>query len=124
MVCGRITLPCGARAWVCVSASAWAAYSVLKGKNMENVISLSRAKIARNGKECEHKNIIVDEELAEVECAKCGERLNPSLVLARFAREESRWGNNLIALREAQEALKEKRRCKCQHCGKFTNIKI
>ena len=88
------------------------------------VISLSRAKIKRNGVSCQHVNIVIDEELAEVECAECGERMNPVFVLARFAKQESVWGNRLIALRAEQEALKERCRFKCQHCGKYTNIMV
>lgn len=86
------------------------------------VISLSEARNRFAPGKCLHRQMIVDEELASVECKTCGEKLNPVAMLARFAREESLWQRRGEELKKYHAALDAKVRCKCQHCGKMTRV--
>lgn len=86
------------------------------------VISLSAVRM-RIGK-CEHKHLIVDEQLSLVTCQACGEQINPIYVLSRMATEESLWMRRFHAMNEAREKLKLRQRCKCDHCGRMTQIHI
>lgn len=77
----------------------------------------------RPGK-CQHMHMTVDDELATVACDDCGEKLNPVAVLLRLANEESRWGQRANELRDALQRLDQRQRCKCQHCGQMTRIRV
>lgn len=87
------------------------------------VLCLAEARTRYQRGKCQHVHIIVDEELAEVECADCGAKLNPIAVLVRYAREESRLSQNIEGLNKARESLDKRLRTKCQHCGQMTRIK-
>lgn len=78
---------------------------------------------AREG-QCRHLNITVHEDLLEVVCRDCGEKLNPIWVLTRMAKEETKWSMRRAEFMKARAALAERQRCKCQHCGQMTRIKI
>lgn len=71
---------------------------------------------------CLHRRATIDAEARLVECADCKASLDPIEFLALLAREETR----LDRLRESNAAvskmLDEKRRFKCAHCGKFTDV--
>jgi uncharacterized protein CbrC (UPF0167 family) len=78
-------------------------------------------------KTCQHRSIIVDTRLAEVECADCQAKLNPVAALA-FLMKNWEWINrrneNLIEahrkmLADFQE-FETRKRMRCQHCGKLT----
>lgn len=71
---------------------------------------------------CKHMHIIVDTDLAEVECQDCGAKLNPVATLARMATEETRWANEGRRAKEAMAELSKRVRCKCRHCGQMTTI--
>ena len=71
---------------------------------------------------CRHSNFLVDVSLQEVECGKCGQKLNPMFVIERMANEESRGRSLLTELQEDIEKSKNKMRCKCEHCQKMTRI--
>ncbi len=88
------------------------------------VISLTEARNKYRLDKCQHKHMTVDEELNEVECADCGAKLNPVSVLVRFAQEESRWSREGERLRELHKKLDARIRCKCQHCGQMTQIRL
>jgi len=90
--------------------------------NKTNVISLCDARNKFKIDKCKHKHIEVDEELALVECADCGEKLNPVAMLLRFAHEESMWGRRCEELKKYLVELDARVRCKCQHCGRMTRI--
>lgn len=83
----------------------------------ETVIELKRF----NDK-CRHNKYIVDPQLATVECAICGEKLNPIWVLTELSHKEARARNVVDDLKEQAEKTKNKLRCKCQHCGEMTRI--
>ncbi len=89
-----------------------------------NVVSLKEARNKYRADKCQHKHMTVDEDLNEVECDDCGAKLNPVAVLTRFAREESRWQREGERLRELHKELDARVRCKCQHCGQMTRIRV
>ena len=78
---------------------------------------------AKTSESCRHLRIQIDPALTYVECASCGEKLNPVWVLERMIKESSQWKNSLDEYREIVKKLEKKRRAKCEHCGKFTAVK-
>lgn len=82
---------------------------------------LSPHEVGKFGK-CQHPSFVVDEALAEVECAVCKEKLNPVWVLARLASKDRRMHEASIRYREEMARLAERERTKCQHCGQITRI--
>lgn len=85
-----------------------------------NVISLSEVSERYRHDVCRHRNLLVDADKAEVECADCGVKLNPIAMLARFASEQTRWQRAREGMLEERRKLEEKQRCRCEHCGKLT----
>ena len=79
-------------------------------------------------KKCFHHKIFVDESLNYVECGDCGEKLNPVWVLSRFANEENsvQWQQDRerIRLKLEREEFRNRKRTKCKHCGRMTEINI
>lgn len=73
---------------------------------------------------CRHNQVLVDEKLAEVECADCGAKLNPMWVLINLAHEDSLLRTNWAGMRAEIRLLGERTRTKCQHCGKMTRVSI
>lgn len=65
---------------------------------------------------------IVDPKLAEVECGKCGEKLNPMWVLAEIASHDRRLHESQARYQDEQRRLAERSRTKCQHCHQMTRI--
>jgi hypothetical protein len=88
------------------------------------VISLKEARNKYRPDKCRHRNMTVDAELNEVECDDCGAKLNPVAMLMRFANEESRWAREGEHLKELHKELDARVRCKCQHCGQMTRIRL
>jgi Zn finger protein HypA/HybF involved in hydrogenase expression len=77
--------------------------------------------VARHG-QCLHDRYIVDDKKAEVECATCGERLNPMWVLAQLCSKDARIHAAQKRYAEEMERLAEREKTKCHHCGKMTRI--
>ena len=75
--------------------------------------------------ECLHTFVtyIVNDAEADVECGRCGTRLNPMWVLAQIAIHDRRHHEAQKAAKAMSARLEEKRRCKCEHCGKMTRIR-
>ena len=71
---------------------------------------------------CWHKRFIVDEQLAEVECADCHEKLNPMWVLQQLSIQENRFHELHARYHDELKRLGERSRTKCQHCGEMTRI--
>jgi len=96
------------------------------GEIAETVISI-KAKDWKGYGACEHNSVIVDEDLWLIECAECGERLDPIQYLVGLARRERRYKYESDVLKKRCEKvlgiLEKKTRTKCEHCGKLTNIK-
>ena len=59
---------------------------------------------------------------AEVECGSCGERLNPMWVLSQIAKAEARIHQSRKAHQEEMKRLNDRKKTKCNHCGKMTAI--
>lgn len=74
-------------------------------------------------KPCYHEAFVVDQEKSEVECAKCGEKLNPMWVLSYLAGQDRRMAENHAYAQESMSRLADRSRTKCQHCGKMTRIR-
>lgn len=79
------------------------------------------------GLECLHSPLmgasyIVDEKLAEVECGKCGAKLNPMWVLGQIATQDRRFQESQARYQDEQRRLAERSRTKCQHCQRMTRI--
>ena len=77
---------------------------------------------------CLHDHFQVCDSAAEVTCGKCGEKLNPMWVLQYLARSESLFKEELkyaqAELRLTAKRIAEKKRAKCQHCGKMTEVRV
>jgi len=73
---------------------------------------------------CSHFMVqyVVDEALAEVECGKCGAKLNPMWVLSKLASQDRRFEEGQKRYQEEMQRLGERSRTKCFHCGKLTDI--
>jgi hypothetical protein len=71
---------------------------------------------------CHHDAFVVDPKKSEVECAKCGESLNPMWVLSYLAMKDRNIASNFDRAQEAMTRLAQRVRTKCQHCGKLTRI--
>lgn len=71
---------------------------------------------------CQHVNMEVDEELNSVKCSDCSADLNPINLLARLARDESRYGERVEEMKKLKAELEARSRCKCKHCQKMTPI--
>lgn len=62
---------------------------------------------------CPHWHLLIDEEAGLVECGDCGDELDPYMMLARYAEEETR----LDALRREISADLAKGVLACIRCG-------
>lgn len=71
---------------------------------------------------CRHNNIIVDEARSEVECADCGQLLNPVAILVKFAHQDDNFYWRREALRKEVESYEDRLRFKCGKCGQVNNI--
>lgn len=74
-------------------------------------------------KPCYHSAFVVDQEKSEVECAKCGEKLNPMWVLSYLATQDRNMVDNYRHAHEAMNLLEQRRRAKCEHCGRMTRLR-
>lgn len=77
----------------------------------------------KKGSACYHESFIIDEQKQEVECAKCGERLNAMWVLSYLANQDRQFRDTRKLADDAMTRLQERSRTKCQHCGKMTRIR-
>ncbi len=86
----------------------------------DNVVSLELYK----RKQCRHLHFRIDEAMAQVECCSCGEFLDPMAALVRLARQQSVLGRAIEQKKLLDEKLSKRIRCKCEHCGQMTRIRI
>ncbi len=84
------------------------------------IISFELKKKQYNG--CPHVNVLVDENLAYIECAKCGKELNPIQYLAGLARSENSLELRIELLKKQAIKIDDRLRTKCTHCGEMTRI--
>jgi ribosomal protein S27E len=78
--------------------------------------------LVREYQKCFHRQFLVDESKAAVECADCHEKLNPMWVLSHLASENSRFLEASRRYQDEMARLRERSRTKCQHCGQMTRI--
>lgn len=78
--------------------------------------------LIRDWGKCSHGQFLVDESKAEVECGKCGEKLNPMWVLARLAGDDTKFHEAAKRYQEEMKRLNERSTTKCNYCGKMTRI--
>ena len=71
---------------------------------------------------CRHGRFLVDERLAEVECAECHENLNPMWVLRQLANRESQQAQKRDHLRKLVKQLGDRVRYKCRACGEMNDM--
>lgn len=83
---------------------------------------LAPYEVAKRG--CHHYpgHFIVNESLAEVTCADCGEKLNPMWVLQQLATRDRNFAEAHTRYHEQMKRLSERTSTKCRHCGKMTRI--
>lgn len=80
--------------------------------------------VRRFAGECFHRRIVLDRDLAEIECGDCHAKLNPVQWIENQARvfewmlEREREARATIAAANART------RTKCQHFGQMTGVKI
>lgn len=84
--------------------------------------SIPRFLIPQRSSTCAHSAFLIDYEKAEVECQKCGEKVNPMWALWRLATQERQWHEGRERYLEEQKRLDERLRTKCQHCKQITRI--
>lgn len=72
---------------------------------------------------CQHRRAIVDEKLAELTCADCGEKLNAIKFLVTMAGQLRTWEYAQRDIAKARAELEERKRCTCTKCGEVTEIR-
>jgi hypothetical protein len=65
---------------------------------------------------------IVEQSAADVECGKCGAKLNPMWVLVHLAVNDRRYEESQKRHQEEMKRLAERSRTKCEHCRQMTRI--
>jgi ribosomal protein S27AE len=58
----------------------------------------------------------------ELECARCGTKVDPMFVLRELANQESRWFDNRERYQDEMKRLDERKKTECEHCGRMTRI--
>lgn len=64
----------------------------------------------------------VDYDSGDCKCLACGSRVTAIFVLQKMMLKESRWMQTREAYQEEMKRLAERKKTKCTHCGKMTNI--
>lgn len=74
------------------------------------------------GVKCLHRRFLVDDKLAEVECADCHEKLSPMWALTQLTYQENRFHELHARYQDEMTRLAERSKTKCRHCGEMTPI--
>jgi hypothetical protein len=72
---------------------------------------------------CKHLRAVVDEKLAQLECADCSAKLNPIEFLITMANQLTVWEHAQQSIAKARAELEERKRCRCTKCGEWTEIR-
>ena len=74
---------------------------------------------------CQHIGVTYFYSEAEltVTCGGCGTQLDPVWVIVQMAQHESRWRDAMRFYQKAKDEHEQRKRCKCNHCGKMTKIR-
>lgn len=77
--------------------------------------------------ECHHVHTEVDPELLELRCRDCRAMLNPITFIVRIAEvwrlRDEQHQRSLKALEANRRDLDQRRRCRCEYCGRTTTIR-
>jgi ribosomal protein S27E len=77
---------------------------------------------------CQHRSIIIDDELSTIECSDCHEKLNPVLWLqsmSRYLNQRAKTINRRLAQGQLiQEKLETKGKFLCAKCGDINQINL
>lgn len=93
----------------------------------DKVISIKQVHNSRYAEKmrqsCTHKNVLVDERLADLECADCGSILNPVKWILSMANEFRRMEESYRRLNDLRKKIDDRAKTKCQHCNRITLIR-
>lgn len=87
------------------------------------LLDLGPALLAKKRRDCKHRQVLIDNDVDELECADCGAPINPFTYLRMLASDEEQWRklysetyDEYIKLRETthQEYLKFRERLQAQ----------
>lgn len=87
-----------------------------------NVINLFERRSIYCDRKIWHGPFIFDPNGNECECKTCGAKFHPMAVIEMLANQESRYNRKAKEAIAIEEKVKDKNRCKCEHCGKITKI--
>jgi hypothetical protein len=83
----------------------------------------SIAPVHSNYSGCQHVHVLVDKKLAQLECADCHAMLNAIEYLWNVACRVAGWDYESSQIAKVRAELEERKKCRCQHCGRMTEIK-
>jgi hypothetical protein len=94
-----------------------------------NVIKLDLTRIKSTNTrympgKCQHNHMTIDDQLWNLKCDDCGASLNPFEALKRLSYEAEKWEQEQKRAVEVRAEIDKRVRCKCQHCGQMTRIRI
>ena len=93
----------------------------------DNVISIKEVRNSRYAENkrhsCAHKNLLVNKQLAELECADCGSLLNPVQWILSMMHEFIDMEESYQRLSDLRKQINDRTKTKCQHCNRITLIR-
>ena len=99
----------------------------------DNVLSLinfkkrfwrSKAESCKNGSSGHRGPFLIDDSLENILCEECGKYLSPIYVIHVYVDYVRGLRATRQKLLEEEKRINERKKCKCDHCGKFTNLKV
>lgn len=73
---------------------------------------------------CPHKHIEYCESTNEIKCRDCSKELNPIFVIKKLIKERYNSNKKIAEANVLWKNLKRRKKVKCKHCGKFTDVKV
>ena len=91
-----------------------------------NVLNFLEAKRHRCGEnQFDHCGpFIISDGLANVICKCCKREVNPIWLLNAYIKKFKRANRRIVLANKMGKELSERKKTKCTHCGKMTNIKL
>lgn len=77
----------------------------------------------RHAPGCQHHSVLVNVNLAQLQCDKCKALVNPVEWLAQMIEEWHRIADLTLRYKEAEFSYLAKQRCRCDCCGKMTKVR-
>lgn len=75
-------------------------------------------------KKCVHGSYEYDEETRQIFCAKCNELVDPVSALKRMSHYLTTLQMKISRHKVEMEKIEKRKRVKCQHCNRFTNLSL